>query len=185
MNKLWIFHLEVDNRGRLKTNLYDIHDDFPFISINISASPQHGVYILQLIHCSKVFTQYCGQSSNNRQKATEKGLRCSYVKIISSSSGSNSNWYVPFFIICMMTNNIGNWILVQSWLLLNYYVFQWVMVWWYLTPFSTILQLYHGRQFIGGGNRVPRENHRLAASHWQTLSHSAVSSTPLHQWNSN
>ena len=27
--------------------------------------------------------------------------------------------------------------------------------------------------------RVPRENHRPAASHWQTLSHYVVSSTPL------
>jgi len=26
--------------------------------------------------------------------------------------------------------------------------------------------------------RVPRENHRPAASHWQTLSHNVVSSTP-------
>ena len=34
--------------------------------------------------------------------------------------------------------------------------------------------------------RVPSENHRLVASHWQTLSHNAVSSTPRHErewWN--
>ena len=30
--------------------------------------------------------------------------------------------------------------------------------------------------------RVPRENNRPAASHWETLSHNAVSSTPLHEW---
>jgi len=29
--------------------------------------------------------------------------------------------------------------------------------------------------------RVPRENHRPAASHWQTLSHNVVSSTPLYE----
>ena len=27
--------------------------------------------------------------------------------------------------------------------------------------------------------RVPRENHRSVAAHWQTLSHTVVSSTPL------
>jgi hypothetical protein len=26
--------------------------------------------------------------------------------------------------------------------------------------------------------RVPRENHQPAASHWQTLSHNVISSTP-------
>jgi hypothetical protein len=34
---------------------------------------------------------------------------------------------------------------------------------------SIIFQLYRGGQFFfGGGNRVPGENHRSAASHWQT-----------------
>jgi hypothetical protein len=28
---------------------------------------------------------------------------------------------------------------------------------------------------------VPRENHRPVASHWQTLSHNIVSSTPRHE----
>jgi hypothetical protein len=28
---------------------------------------------------------------------------------------------------------------------------------------------------------VPGENHRLVASHWQTLSHKVVSSTPHHE----
>ena len=46
-------------------------------------------------------------------------------------------------------------------------------------PLSTIFQLYHGGQFIGGGNfRVPRENHRPVSSHRQTLSHNVASSTP-------
>ena len=29
------------------------------------------------------------------------------------------------------------------------------------------------------------ENHRIVASHWQTLSHNAVSGTPLPEWDSN
>ena len=32
---------------------------------------------------------------------------------------------------------------------------------------------------------VPRENHPPVASHWQTISHNVVSSTPRHEWGSN
>jgi hypothetical protein len=32
---------------------------------------------------------------------------------------------------------------------------------------------------------VPRENHRPVASHWQTLSHNVVLSTPRHERDSN
>jgi len=42
-------------------------------------------------------------------------------------------------------------------------------------PLSTILQLYCGGQFIGGGNRS------TVASHWQILSHNVVSSTLHHE----
>jgi hypothetical protein len=45
-------HLEIDNGGSLKTNLYDKRDDFTFpivnfsfIDTNIPASPANGVYI--------------------------------------------------------------------------------------------------------------------------------------------
>jgi len=34
--------------------------------------------------------------------------------------------------------------------------------------------------FIGGGNLSTQKNHRSVASHWQTLSHNGVSSTPRH-----
>ena len=45
-------HLEIDNKGRLKTKLYDTRDDFsfpivkfPFLGSNIPAAPAYGVYI--------------------------------------------------------------------------------------------------------------------------------------------
>jgi len=58
-------HLEIDNGRRLKTKLYDKHDDFtfpminfPFISSNIQALPAFWVYISQLIRYSRACPQY-------------------------------------------------------------------------------------------------------------------------------
>jgi len=50
-------------------------------------------------------------------------------------------------------------------------------------PLSTIFQLNRGSQFfIGEG---PRENHRPAASHWQTLSHNVVHLALSGSWTHN
>jgi hypothetical protein len=35
--------------------------------------------------------------------------------------------------------------------------------------------------FIGEETGVPRENHKPVTSHWQTLSHNVVLSTPRHE----
>ena len=47
---------------------------------------------------------------------------------------------------------------------------------WCLMPLSVLLVEETG---------VPRENHQPVASHWQTLSHNVVSSTPRHEQGSN
>jgi len=53
-----------------------------------------------------------------------------------------------------------------------------------LMTFSTYFS-YIGQSILVEDTGVPGENHRLAASHWQTVSHNDVSSTPRHQRDSN
>ena len=65
--------LEIDNRGRLSTKLYDKRDDFtfpivnfPFLCGNIPAAPAYGVYISQLIRYSRACDVYHDFLSRDR-----------------------------------------------------------------------------------------------------------------------
>jgi hypothetical protein len=53
-------HLDNDSEGRLRTKLYDNFPivNFPFIYSNIPAAPAYGVYISQLIRCSRACGSY-------------------------------------------------------------------------------------------------------------------------------
>lgn len=68
-------YLYIDNSGRLKSKLYDKHDDFdfpivnfPFLSSNIPTSPAYGVYISQLI-------RYCRACTCTVMFSTERNYR--------------------------------------------------------------------------------------------------------------
>ena len=56
---------------------------------------------------------------------------------------------------------------------------------WWLTVFKNISAILWRSILLVEETRVPGENHQLVASHWQTLSHKVVSSTPHHEWDSN
>ncbi len=51
--------------------------------------------------------------------------------------------------------------------------------------FNNILVIYWRSVLLVEKTAVPRENHRPAAIHWQTLSHKVASSTPRHERGSN
>ena len=63
-------------------------------------------------------------------------------------------------------------------------VFQWLATGRWFSPntlvSSTNFSYIMAISFIGVGTRMPGENHRPFASHWQTLTHNVVSSTPSH-----
>jgi len=78
--------LEINNKERLKTKLYNKRDDFtfpiiniPFLEGNISASPAYGICISQPINYSRTCVQYGGflESSAAHAKASKIKLRCS------------------------------------------------------------------------------------------------------------
>ena len=57
------------------------------------------------------------------------------------------------------------------------------MVWFmaFSATFNNILVISWRWVLLVEGTGVPGENHRPVASHWQTLSHNVVSSTPRHE----
>ena len=74
-------NLEIDNRGRIKTQLYDITfpiDNFPFNSSSFPASPSYEVYISQLMGYSWVSAQY-SDFLDRYQLLTKKLRKQDYV----------------------------------------------------------------------------------------------------------
>jgi len=59
----------------------------------------------------------------------------------------------------------------------------WFMV--FNATFNNISVIPYWSVFMVEETKVPGENHRPIASHWQTLSHNVVSGTPRHEWGSN
>jgi len=53
------------------------------------------------------------------------------------------------------------------------------------TTFNNITVIWWQSVLLVGETGLPWKNHRPTASHWQTLSHNVVSSTPRHEWGSN
>jgi hypothetical protein len=60
-----------------------------------------------------------------------------------------------------------------------------VMVMVFKATFNNILVILWFSVLLVEETGTSREQHRLAASHWQTLSHNVVLSTPCHEWDSN
>ena len=74
-------HLEIENAGGLRANLYDTRDgftfpivNFPFISSNIPAAPAYRVYILQLRHHSKDCAHAVNAKSTQEEFEYTKGV---------------------------------------------------------------------------------------------------------------
>ena len=84
VSNVFALHIEIDNGGRFKTELYDKRDDFTFpivnffISSNILASPAYVVYISQHIRYSRVCAQY-SEFMDRAQLLTQMLLKQGYV----------------------------------------------------------------------------------------------------------
>jgi len=65
------------------------------------------------------------------------------------------------------------------------FVFQFLRVMVLNTTFKNISVISWRSVLLVEETRVSRESHRPATSHWQTLSHNVVSSTPRHERDSN
>jgi len=65
----------------------------------------------------------------------------------------------------------------------NAFLQDWFMV--FNAPFNNISVILLRLVLLVEEIRIPRETQRLAESYWQTESHNFVSSTPLHEQDSN
>ena len=104
-------HLEIDSEGRLRTKLYEKRDDFnftsvnfPFICSNLPAAPTYGVYISDLMRCSRA----CGSYQNFLDRAlllTRKLLNQGFLLVMLKSSlrkfyGRHHDWLTVMEYMC-------------------------------------------------------------------------------------
>ena len=77
-------YLEIDNREKLKTNLYNKCDNFIFPLVNIPASPAYRVNISQLLHYSRACAQYSDFLGRAQlvTKATQTRFSCFGLKAL-------------------------------------------------------------------------------------------------------
>jgi hypothetical protein len=77
---------------------------------------------------------------------------------------------------------IAVWWSIANW---SYEIKVWVIFFMFNATFNNISVISWPSVLLVEETEVPRENHRPVASHWQTLSHNLVSSTPHHEQGSN
>ena len=106
-----------------------------------------------------------------------------YLQTFSSNSYSFLLEIISFcfhVIWCLIVSRLSY---TYSNLVLCLLKFAWFMV--FNTPFNNISVIWWKTVLLLEETGVPRENHHPVASHWRTLSHNVVLSTPRHERGSN
>ena len=109
-------------------------------------------------------------------------LQCRLVLLLHKQFKLEDNFDKKDIYVILIRSVVN--IAVRNWLAWKYRLVGWLVngVQRHFQQYFSYIEVV---SFIGGGNRIPVENHWPAASHWQTLSHNVVLSTPCHERVSN